>query len=925
MSSGTAFRNLYATYKRDTQHALFYMINTTNSLLKSLPKDQHNGLSVNTTGRTTLSSLVSMAQLIREHVRPVPDHILWVLKVVIEGRTEAHAAFEAWTADKPDPEMEASNHAHKGFIDSLQKAFEILGGDDWLLSREAQNLSTSDASVQKDFPNRFELISTSRDQNSSDESGSELDAAVQQRATPSNRQRRKRQKKRSPAKKRSGKSTQKERVPKGQVPLGSCHIADHGFAIVEYMSAMYYVTLDLTEIRAQLQDIWCRVAYDGLNCAIAVAVAKVAITMIRERDAYLSAEFPNHHCFNKIWQFMSPSERKTGGVISSLLDRLPGGQYFKDLIIGVDFVESTLNYAYQDLQTFIVDYRQNRNGKPTKRLLSELRRWDPDFDLSEATPIERVRWRRWYTINWLYDLVNSTAAEAFDRGLTKNQLASADWSASGPWQNHCMVFGINDFAGFVTSLAMQNPGAELKKSILPHHVLEMQSIVDSFMACRGWTNELATHSIRAPADFSPRRDEFNFLGRYGQGTTGFLVSTVGFKATCMPGNVAPRQFDHDNRLADLLLAIANNLKSSFGQTKLPERSAIPVKSRFLEDNGLWEYSPYLCGAALLNGLELSYRAGLYMWDRTPEPTLVLHLYNMLMCKGYLRPQSIFQIELLTMIFRGNVFCNGEVPKSKFYDALLSKMKEAGLDKSTWCQQVRPSNSYAHTLASSRNRLFKTKSLVHVLREVDWDVYRVLDEDMPVPSSLGAIHLSQLKALLGVKTAKVGLKDSPLVRRYREADLDVDVVHRSVRWSSALGKAVGKENRDQKGDDTPRKEQDAGQWPNHILEEEGLTCRQLLEVLEGDVNLHLGSMEISYVSMAVYMRTMFKLTQEELKAKRNPAAMDANRPHIQLPNLRLACLALRDQDPECLRVMAKHMMAVGRASVRCCYGDQVNAS
>lgn len=78
-----ADRNLYAKYKKDTQHVLYYMINATNSILRSRPgadveQNQH-GLAINTTGKATPSSMVAMAKLIREYINPVPDIILFYL------------------------------------------------------------------------------------------------------------------------------------------------------------------------------------------------------------------------------------------------------------------------------------------------------------------------------------------------------------------------------------------------------------------------------------------------------------------------------------------------------------------------------------------------------------------------------------------------------------------------------------------------------------------------------------------------------------------------------------------------------------------------------------------------------------------------------------------------------------------------------
>ncbi|KAI8930952.1 hypothetical protein NX059_011967 [Plenodomus lindquistii] len=90
-----------------------------------------------------------------------------------------------------------------------------------------------------------------------------------------------------------------------------------------------------------------------------------------------------------------------------------------------------------------------------------------------------------------------------------------DWSTTGPWNQHRRLFGLNEFAGFVTTLAMQRPGTDIRKRILPHHVFQLQCVVDSLTASRGWTlSFLRGHILTAPArKFFPRRDVDLFLDR----------------------------------------------------------------------------------------------------------------------------------------------------------------------------------------------------------------------------------------------------------------------------------------------------------------------------------------------------------------------------------------------------------------------------
>lgn len=78
-------------------------------------------------------------------------------------------------------------------------------------------------------------------------------------------------------------------------------------------------------------------------------------------------------------------------------------------------------------------------------------------------------------------------------------------------------------------------------------------------------------------------------------------------------------------------------KYMYGLTSLP-----PSRFSNSNSNGLWEYSPFLCGAGLAESLEIVYRFGLLLWDQLPEPMLLVHLHNMLVQKKYLeRPIGLF--------------------------------------------------------------------------------------------------------------------------------------------------------------------------------------------------------------------------------------------------------------------------------------------
>lgn len=73
-----ATHNSYLTYKRDTRHLLYWMIRASNSIIQSSALSDDDAAipkTVNTTGQTTVSGLVSMSELIAEHISPIPPSI----------------------------------------------------------------------------------------------------------------------------------------------------------------------------------------------------------------------------------------------------------------------------------------------------------------------------------------------------------------------------------------------------------------------------------------------------------------------------------------------------------------------------------------------------------------------------------------------------------------------------------------------------------------------------------------------------------------------------------------------------------------------------------------------------------------------------------------------------------------------------------
>lgn len=190
-------------------------------------------------------------------------------------------------------------------------------------------------------------------------------------------------------------------------------------------------------------------------------------------------------------------------------------------------------YTYQDLFDFITDYQKTRSGQPTKAMLKSIQDWDPHLNILRAGNEQRLKWRRAFTINWLYDLVNVFSSVVVQRRTMRGQnipLETVDWSQTGPWSEHRLLFGLNEFAGDITHLAVQKPGTIIRSKILPHHVFGLQCIVESLTVSRGWSISVLTGHVLKPAanDFRPRRDVDLFMDRENKRLGKGFCSSVDF-------------------------------------------------------------------------------------------------------------------------------------------------------------------------------------------------------------------------------------------------------------------------------------------------------------------------------------------------------------------------------------------------------------
>jgi hypothetical protein len=357
---------------------------------------------------------------------------------------------------KPDPEIERSNASHKRFIDVLTEAFAALGGEVWIETQKATTEALDGEDLEEIvFRNTFSSLDLDETNDGEEENNANEDPEGPSTNDPINHQKKKttgKGKNRKRGRKDKGKPKPAAKEPSlDEVPLESYRIIeDESGLVTDYLMAVYSLVREWIELRHYLQGLWREVSYGSLNSAIAGEVSNVAIAMVKKTQSLIFVEFPGHDSYETVMKTITRGNvEKAQGMFHVAIHRVgPDNKTIEKVHeMDVDVKEQFLIHTYQALLDFVTDFQQTRSGKPTKRVLSEIRNWDPNFDLQRASREQRIKWRRAYTINWLYDLVNIFSSIVVQRNTMKRQnivLETVDWSTSGPWDKHRRLFGLND-------------------------------------------------------------------------------------------------------------------------------------------------------------------------------------------------------------------------------------------------------------------------------------------------------------------------------------------------------------------------------------------------------------------------------------------------------------------------------------------------
>ncbi|KAF4637225.1 hypothetical protein G7Y89_g847 [Cudoniella acicularis] len=246
---------------------------------------------------------------------------------------------------------------------------------------------------------------------------------------------------------------------------------------------------------------------------------------------------------------------------------------------------------------------------------------------SLITPERMRQWKSDYTISWLYDLVNTYTARRLSGLKSSTPLENAeklDWSFTPfktEWTNR-EVWGPMEFVKDITVLAMQKPESLILHELKPHHVFQLQLVVDSMLKAKRWAAAVNTPPIDRYGATHPTFiwDNYNDL-REVRAVRNRWVNSPELLIKMFKEDT-DRQGDAGLWNAPIShLDVSTTGAQSCGDTNssLSDPSNRLPTSMFAQSSasGLWIYSPYLCGTGQAKLLNMVYDWGTKCWDR-PE-------------------------------------------------------------------------------------------------------------------------------------------------------------------------------------------------------------------------------------------------------------------------------------------------------------------
>ncbi|KAI5291449.1 hypothetical protein KEM54_004629 [Ascosphaera aggregata] len=425
----------------------------------------------------------------------------------------------------------------------------------------------------------------------------------------------------------------------------------------DYHIAYICLVQQANEIRAALRDTWLLVALGQVPLAAAALLTHIGIATISYHEGVLNKVIGVGMSVYSVLM-TSATLDKEAPMAEQFIS--PSGQSYSTRDI---FLLDT----YNNLLDFLVDYRVNKNGKPTDQLRARfVEPWDPDPDLRTMNDEQRHAWLRTYTMKWLYDFMNFYVVgfreyfnEVRDGTMSDSDLLRCNIDGHATEKRRLM--GLNELAYELGNIILDRSKPP-KSRLLFGQVFQVQCLIDAFLVTRGWQfNTTSGQEFKASTKYDPLKDIESFFS--WSHPNGFGPSFADARRTFH--DEVKRHRAGQEKLSKDSLSLCQQIIPLFniiGNTSWRPSAEMP-QCVFHDPDGIWRYSPFLSGSALAEALTIGSTVGVLILDRHTEVFAYAHLQNMLLKKGFLKKETKLY-EVLCGSFQGDLFPIG-VPESDF--------------------------------------------------------------------------------------------------------------------------------------------------------------------------------------------------------------------------------------------------------------------
>ncbi|KAK7949176.1 uncharacterized protein PG986_010062 [Apiospora aurea] len=384
--------------------------------------------------------------------------------------------------------------------------------------------------------------------------------------------------------------------------------------------------------------------------------------------------------------------------------------------------------------------------------------------------------------------------------------------------------------------------------------------------------------------------------------------------------------NHYRHSLKVLELVQNDFSERLGGSTHIDGMTSGHSSRFarFDTNGLWQFSPVLCGAALLEALDISHSLGIGIWDETAEPILMMHVHNMLLQMGYIE-EPIEVYSKLPEMFYPEMFQDGKPPLSGIAQSMLDHIDSrfgkapSKRPRSTRRQVIPKSATEAYRMLDSDSfQRRKPGNVLGMWRRASWNPDRIPDEEV-VFSLLIGVRLAQTKHVVDPRTGETKLEETPLVSMVLKDNPNAleDLLEGSKSMREVLFDPA-----DPVPEDLPAHIRDNYQFETALprLSDKvhshassfidiNINSRKLLSLVKWDLNGDIldGQSGLNVVRLAVHFVLTFRGIEKALSEIRNETYIRVyesgnswNRPKPVV----LARMALEGHDQGCLRTMAR---------------------